>query len=102
MAQPKESMDVNQSNDTNSNNTNNTKNTNNKPKETEYELSVQLAIHNSPARCVVGIDNNTIVSAGIKYGEFILLKRMQQNNTETNANTNTNNNNDEDKDEKKK
>ena len=97
MAQSKESMDVDQSNNDNeSNNENN--NANKKPKEPEYELSVQLAMHNSPARCVVAIDNNTIVSAGRKDGEFILWKRMtkkeQENNenNENNDNTNTNNN----------
>ena len=85
-------------------------NTNKKSNEAEYELSVQLAMHNSPARCVVGIDNDTIVSGGRKDGEFILWKRMTQSQ-ETKLTNNTDNNDkeketdkckDDDNDEKMK
>eukprot|EP01084_Bolivina_argentea_P055279 101351_1 len=79
-----QSMDVDQSNDTNTN----------KPTKPEYELSVQLVMHNSPARCVVAIDDDTIVSAGRKDGEFILWKRMES------ATTNDDTNEDDDDDAK--
>ena len=94
-------MDVDQSTDNNNNNSNNKKS-----QEPEYELSVQLAMHNSPARCVVAIDDDTIVSGGRKDGEFILWKRMKPQNQSQTTNTDdkdkdNDNDNDNDKDKSK-
>ena len=91
-----ESMNVDQEQPNDSNTSNNSK-----PKQTEsneYELSVQLVMHNSPARCVVAIDNDTIISGGRKNGEFISWKRMKPNTTiiETDDNSNNADNNDDD------
>eukprot|EP00486_Rosalina_sp_Unknown_P000129 CAMPEP_0201565072 /NCGR_PEP_ID=MMETSP0190_2-20130828/3896_1 /ASSEMBLY_ACC=CAM_ASM_000263 /TAXON_ID=37353 /ORGANISM="Rosalina sp." /LENGTH=617 /DNA_ID=CAMNT_0047982091 /DNA_START=32 /DNA_END=1882 /DNA_ORIENTATION=- len=100
MAQPKESMDVDQSNDNNQNKKEEN-NSNKKSDEPEYELSVQLAMHSNPARCVVAIDDDTIVSGGRKDGEFILWKRMQQPSQTTNTENNDNDKDKEDKDKTK-
>lgn len=72
-----QSMDVDKSTD-------NTSTTNNsQSKEAEYELSAQLSMHTSPARCVVAIDDDTIISGGRKEGEFIKWTRLQSQKVNT-------------------
>jgi len=57
------------------------------PDTKKYELSAQLSMHGSPVRCVVVLDDDTIVSGGRKEGEFILWKRLSPQKKESEAAT---------------